>query len=410
MPKTADSNLVSVRAIRETTFGTTPSTPAMQVVRIRSSDLSPDKQTEVDPTLRGDRMIQSLVRQAIGARGALPMSFAYGADFEMFLQGLMGALIVSKKATGTFTIDKTGAAAGKAHINRVSGSFLTPFTVDDEGAYCRLWGFEPAASNDVFEIETITGLQMIVNDPNNVLVNDATGEGNEQVDIRYVRNGLNRYGFSIEEDITFTDATHAFLQGKGLVVERFGLVVENGRIMTCEFSFNGVDVVGSASAFAGETLNGAPGTLPMSASGEVKAVRQDGADTSVLARLELNVQTGVRRKMAVGSISPIDVGIGRFNPSGRIRQYFESLTQFNKFRNHDAARIDLICKDLAATPNIAVFTIPQFRYGEGRITKEGIDTDVFFDAPFQSELYEDPAGQHSDFMFQVSLFPNAPLP
>jgi hypothetical protein len=402
---TADTNLVSLRAIREATYGTTPSNPAMQRLRLRGVDMRPNKQTEVDPSLRADRMIDSLVRVLVGATCSIPFSFAYGADFELFLEGLMGATIVSKKSAGTFTIDKTGAPVGKAYVKRAAGDFTTDFPTDCVGAFARLHGFEPAASNAAFKVDAIAAGQITLDDPNALITNDAVGEGNEQVDIRYVRNGTTRYGFSIEEAVTHSDGSVSYALGKGMVVAGMRFRVQEATIIDAEWRFEGLDVTPSGAAIAGETLVATPTTQPMSASGEVTNTRLSGVDTSVLQSAEINVETGARRKTAVGSLVPIDIGLGRFNPSGSIRSHFDSYQQMLAFKNHTANRIDLLLKDLSG--NIVVLTIPQYRYGEGGKPVQGVDQDISFEGNFQAE--RDATLSAAGAMMQVCLLPATPL-
>ncbi|KKM69008.1 hypothetical protein LCGC14_1455090, partial [marine sediment metagenome] len=266
MSPTIDTNTLSVRAIEEATFGTTPSTPTLQELRVTGDSLVPAKNTITSNIIRNDASVDSILRTLISMSGGLPIEVVYGAEFELFLTGLMRSTITSAFELGTFSIDKTGAGAGEVDLTRASGDFTSTFTTDMIGAMMRVW--DGSTSQGIGKIKSIAALLITLEDPNDNF-SDLTGGGDEQFDVRFIRNGTTLRSYSIEEEVISDVPTSYFAVSTGARVAGLSLSLTAEGLLTGEWTFEGLDLVSALSAIAGETVTPAGSTKPLSASGDV---------------------------------------------------------------------------------------------------------------------------------------------
>ncbi len=231
---TIDTNTLSVRAIEEVTFGTTPATPTLQEIRVTGDSLVPAKNTITSDIIRTDASVDSILRTLISMSGGLPIEVVYGAEFELFLTGLMRSSIVSAFELGTIDVAVDTPGVGQATITGTGTAFLTSLTTDAIGAMVRFW--DNAVSIGVGKIESITDTVIVVTDANSSF-SVVTGGGDEQVDVRYIRNGTTLRSYSIEEEVISDVPTSFFAVSSGARVAGLSLALTAEGILTGEWTF-----------------------------------------------------------------------------------------------------------------------------------------------------------------------------
>lgn len=84
----AETSSTRLSFIKETVYGTTPSTPAFTNARYTSETLKHLRQTITSNEVRSDRNVSDLIQVAGGAEGAINFEMSYGA-FDSFLEGAL---------------------------------------------------------------------------------------------------------------------------------------------------------------------------------------------------------------------------------------------------------------------------------------------------------------------------------
>jgi hypothetical protein len=112
----SESNLSKVRYIAESTFGTTPASPALKQLLVRSSSLKYEPQTVTDDQLNGDRSIRDANLVGYDVSGDLQARMTFGAlddVFESLMYNVWNARpnALPSAVSGTaFTIASGGAS------------------------------------------------------------------------------------------------------------------------------------------------------------------------------------------------------------------------------------------------------------------------------------------------------------
>lgn len=181
--------------------------------------------------------------------------------------------------------------------------------------------------------------------------------------------------FSLETG--YTDVEKYFLQD-GMRVGSFTLSVATGEPVTGSVSFVGKET--TVDDFT--TLGTAPYTVLDStttsifnATTNVGDVYKNGVKlASALQSLEITGEANLREQRAVGSRFAAGVGAGKFDLTGTINTYFETLEMYDHFLAHDTISVSFDFSDVDT--NVYWFTIPAMIITSDPITPGGIDQDV----------------------------------
>ena len=176
---------------------------------------------------------------------------------------------------------------------------------------------------------------------------------------------------------SFNDVQKHFLQN-GMRAGTFSLDVSTGAIVTGSIAFQGketsvlaTDKLGLAPYVALETT----ATEVMNATTNVGNLTKNGAVLSTAVQsITMEGDASLRNQNAVGSKYPRGIGTGRFNLTGTLTAYFEDLSMYNHFLDHDTISIGWDFTDLDG--NVYFYTIPAIKITSDPISPTGIDEDV----------------------------------
>lgn len=187
--------------------------------------------------------------------------------------------------------------------------------------------------------------------------------------------------FTIETG--FNDVEQYFTQ-TGMRVGTFGLSFTTGEIVTGTLAFEGKETTTSNATVLGtapyDPLS-TTSTPVLNATTNVGDVYKNGELLAVaLQSLELNGEASLRQQMAIGSKFPAGIGTGRFNLTGTMTAYFETLELYEDFINHNT--LSLAFDFLDGDFNAYWFTIPALKITEDPISPNGIDQDVLEEMSF----------------------------
>ncbi len=143
MPEFADSSGVVLSFIQESTWNTTPATPAMQKVRFTSESLTNNIQNVVSDEVRPDPAVSDLVQTGADVSGDLNFELSFGTEFDsLFEAALRGGfstnVLKAGSDTDSFSLERqvetgtpdhyfrfTGCRVGTMSLNVSPGSIIT---------------------------------------------------------------------------------------------------------------------------------------------------------------------------------------------------------------------------------------------------------------------------------------------
>lgn len=362
----SDSNFGRLAYIAESSFGITPATPAMQILRVTSSDFGSQKETAISDELRSDRMVSTMAETAAMSSGSLNYELSLGGSFDPLIEAaLCGTL--------TTAVNASNVAVTAGNVFTLVGAFTNVVV----GQWVFAGGFTNAANNGWHRVTVTTANAITVA---STLVVEVAAVG-KTVKGRMVRNGVVKRSYTIEEAMLDINQFFAF---RGMRLGTMSMDVQAGQIVTGSFGFQG-----TAGTVAGATISGstppATTTQIVNATSNVGGVFEDTTYTALTTAVQgfnFTLDNALRNQMAVGSKFPVGIGYGRQTVSGSLNAYFQSAALYNKFLNHTNSALSFGFTDLAG--NALRVTFPRVFFTTSNPSLGGIDQDVMEQIDFQA--------------------------
>lgn len=352
--------------IPETTFGTTPASPAMTVLRNTGQSLELSRNGEVSAELRSDQQIHDYRMLNFEGKGDIDIEQLYGDyDFlyEAFLGGTWSAeplntpntLYAGQKKTlnesfGTGTGAQTAFNHTAVNIPVVPNSVSIvagAVTATDNGA-----GVLSGAGIASGTINYLTGACSLTytTAPANALA----------ITMTYRSKSIVKRSFAVEVGFLDIGAYHMY---NGVVVDSFSLDIKPKKIVTGKFGVIGQNmtpgVATAAASLVQPTTNGPFDSF----SGTIK---EGGATIAYVSGVMLSGKRGEEAADAVGSKFMYDHFADKVDITGTVTAWFADNSLLTKFINETESSLDLV---LAGTPNNRTleFNFPRIKYIGGAV-------------------------------------------
>jgi len=380
----ATGNKAALRFSAESTWGETPSGPAMTEIRFTSESLRHRKQTITSQEVRSDRMRADILEVGQSSDGDIAFELSYG-DWEAFFEGAFASTITSSLVTD---------ASVTVSASTITGPTGTNFTVFKAGQYIRLSGASAAANADVVaKISSLTSTVLTIT--GTTLTSEVTSA---TVNGRMLRNGTTEKSYLIEENFSDITAVKYFT---GMEPSQMQINVQAQQIVTGVFSFVGKGGA-TASVTIASSVASATNNVPMTAAVNVGNIFENNVALATnLTGLQVTMNGNLRQQPAVGSKPAIGIGQGGYDVTGTLTAYFEDISLYQKMINHTVTSLSVRFEDTDG--NIMVLTIPSDYYSEGDPVVTGIDTDVFLPLTFAARR-----DSTTDTMLQLDFLPATP--
>lgn len=129
-----DSSQTQIAAVVESTYGTTPATPAFTKQRFTGESLKAARQNVTSSEIRADRNVTDLIQVGGAAEGGLDFELSYGA-FDAFLESaLFGAwstnVLKNGVAQKSFTLEKLFESGATDQYFRYTGSVVNTMSLN----------------------------------------------------------------------------------------------------------------------------------------------------------------------------------------------------------------------------------------------------------------------------------------
>jgi len=337
----------------ESTYGTTPSSPAFDFFRSTGNTLGMTKTAVESAELYSDRGLRDLRHGNKNIAGDIPTELSYGshdAQLEALLGGTWSTGSVSVTAT-------TISAAASGNVISDSGNGLGSFAVGD---MVLISGFTGSASNNGVARITAKAAGAITID-GLILVNDSAGESVTIKEMDKLVAGTTRRSFSIMRDFSdLTAGRYQLFTGSEYNTGNFSAGLDS--VVTMTYGIIGQSQSSSASAPGSSTFGDPTTTEPMVPTDG--SVSSDGVVSAIITSLEFSVDNGMETKFQLSSSTTSQPGQGISNATGSITAYFDNDTLMNLFINETVSTLKQELSD-AAGNTLAVF-FPKIKYNGGQ--------------------------------------------
>ena len=335
----SDTNRGRIAYVAESTLGTTPTDPALQILRLTSSDLAYNKETTQSNELDSGRMLTDVPEVGASASGSLSIEYSPGS-FDDLIEAALGGTR-SSKVSLSGGIDITAGGAGTATIVDGDANGALTAAALTVGQFIFLAGFANETNNGWWQLTARTDDDtIVVADPSNKMVTETGGVGTKLI-AQTMTNGTVERSFSFEE--SYLDVfMHRLFAGQR--VSTMGIDLSTGSIATGSFGLMGTTVsiesksdidpepswLGSGSRTAATT------TKVLNATSNVGDIMIDGAVAQACFQsLSLNLDNTLRSLMCIGSKYPTSINYGRQTISGNISNLFANWVLYEKMLNHE---------------------------------------------------------------------------
>lgn len=388
----ADSNLLQFSYLRESTWGTTPSS-AFQAIPVTGSSMAHGVESLRSQQKRSDAQLSELKKT--GEAPTASFDFEFAADIY---DDFMRSAIRSDSDWSTAV-----AVSGATDISAIASgnkfqSSSTDFTAInlDRGQWIYVSGFTESANNGWFKVTEIT-------DANNITVScgTLTNEGSgDAISIAgsYIWSGSTEHSYTLQQQ--FTDLTNKYHTMTGSRLNSFSLSQTPNGIITGSFGFDGKQRA-QATAKAGDgTVTAAPSKSVASEVDGFDKVCIGGTELSLdVMELSLNVNIPNRPAKGLGNAARTRMPQGSPEVTGSITLYLDddSWAYDTDWQNFTKQPLSFTL-DMGSGERYA-FDMPSIAFTAEPQTSGGIDTDVMLQFSFAAE----PGGSHGSGGDQKTL-------
>ena len=372
----ANGSRHSMRYIAESTYGTTPATPAFKPIRHTSTTLGLSKESLQSEEIRDDRQIADFRHGAYQVGGDMNIELSF-ASFDDLLEAVLLGTWTATKTTGAQSL-----AATVGTLTRSAGSFVTDgFAVNDVVINS---GFTNAGNNGRFRVSAVTATVLTLTAlEGQTMVVEAAAAGRTVNSLRAIlKAGTIRRSFTVErffgDILTIDKPYHRFT---GVEFNTLALAISANAMITGTLGVLGQNMTTDTAIVAGATYAAPTTTSPLDSF--TGTLNEAGTPIAVITEIQLNVENGLEARFVVGSKASIRPSIGRSNCSGQITAYFENSLLLDKFINETESNIVFELPDGAG--NKYIFTLPRIKYNGGQPDVEG-EGPITLSMPFQALL------------------------
>jgi len=391
------SNRVALRMVEESTWGTTPATPALEAIRFTSESLNYNADFTTSEEIRSDRMTPDTVQVSASSGGDINGEWSYGT-YDDFI----AAACFSDWVTTGSDI----SAASDIGITKTAGTpntwALTSSTTDlsaqswTVGQFIAVSGF--TGVNTIYaEIVGTPTANSVAIAPLADVATIAAGDSVDIVALEFVRNGVTKRSFTIQKAFTDLD-TPEYQNFPGARIGGFQADMSTGSILGVTFPILAKDSAMTETQFAGATFVPATTTTVLNAVNNVAAISFDGDPAGsqyYFTSMSFNLDNRLRGQEAIGTLGFIGVEGSRIDLTGSMELYFENSDLFDRFRATTAFSLSFMVADAAG--NLYIVTLPRVKFSNMEIVAGGLDQDIFASSEFTAII--NTAGT---YQFQVS--------
>jgi hypothetical protein len=372
----SDSNRLRVSIVKETTFGTTPTSPAMQVLQVTGQSLRDRVGYQQSNIINDDRNVEELVRLSKSAAGQTPIELMFSPTGEA-LELLLGATMCSAE-TAVYT-DESGVslAGGNKKVT------VTTDPTSDVVAGDIIYVTSDAGSNAGYYKVTETSATTITVEADANFTADSTGVSITRAARRV--NGTVNDSFTIEVARLDLGKAQIFT---GCTVNMLDVTIADEAMVTANLTFEAATStfqdtdLGTDQFIASATYTDAT-AHPVLDSLSIPEIRSAG--TSFAAKqITLNINNNVVARTELGKLGAQSMRQGEFNVTGSFDAYFEDFSEMQAYADNTAGAIWFAVID--ANSRGYSFSLPTVTFSDAGADVTGSNTDTMVSVSYQATL------------------------
>ena len=377
----SDSNRLRVSIIKESTFGTTPSSPAMKVLSVTGQSMRDRVGYTQSNIINDDRNVEELVRLSKSAAGTIPIELMFSPTGDA-LELLLGATMCGVE-TGNNVAYTDSSGVSLAGSNKEITVTTDPRTNDRVVVGDIVYVTSDAGSNaGYYKVTTVTATKITVEADANF-----TADASSVSITRAARrtNGTAEDSFTIEVARLDVDKAQIFT---GCVVNSLDLTIADEAIVTGTLTFEaanstfqdtdlGTDQFIASATYADATAH------PVLDSLSVPEIRSAG--TSFPAKsVSLNINNNVMARTELGKLGAQSMRQGEFNVTGSFEAYFEDFAEMKAYADNTTGAMWFALID--ANSRGYSFSLPTVKFSDAGADVSGSNTDTMTSVSFQATL------------------------
>lgn len=382
-----NTNAVSLKYVKETTWGETPSNPALNNIPYTGEDFKNERNTIETDDITADHMLASLVQTGTNPTG----SFNFELRSVVFEDFLAATLFSDWVTTGDIVAAATDIAADNTG-GKLTAT-VTDFTSESwvVGQYIAATGFSNAVNNILYRITEITDSSNLVVEPAPP-TDEAATAAITLTPLDFVRNGQVKTSFTIQKK--FGDiATDTYQNFDGCVCNTLSLTLNKQDKMTGSLAFFAKGEEMTETPFSGATFPAFVDQPIFNTSNDIANLVVDGASSATFYdSLGIEITNNLRADDAVGAVEHVAIENGKFRCNITADLFFELKAEYEKFQNQTQFSFSIAIQDPNGLAIIATF--PKCQYTDSTVVAGGNDAALMAKTTFSLLKYNDGSAEY----------------
>jgi hypothetical protein len=369
----SDSNRLRVSIVKESTFGTTPGSPAMKVLQVTGQSMRDRVGYTQSNIINDDRNVEELVRLSKSAAGTIPIELMFSPTGDA-LEMLLGATMCSAE-TAVYADSSATLAGSNKEITTSAGTSNVSvgdivYVDSNEGSNAGYYKVT-AVTSSVVTVEA-----------------DANFTADSSVTMtRAARrlNGTVEDSFTIEVARLDLGIAQIFT---GCVVNSLDLSVTDEAIVTGTLTFEAanstfVDSPVSTDTFITSATYADAAAHPVLDSLSVPEIRSAGSSFPA-KQITLNINNNVVARTELGKLGAQSMRQGEFNVTGSFDAYFEDFSEMQSYADNTTGAIWFALID--ANGRGYTWSLPTVKFSDAGADVTGSNTDTMVSVTYQATL------------------------
>lgn len=371
----ADASETRLAYVVESTFGTTPATPAFQVFRGTSEDLTGEIQTIVSNELRSDAEVADLIKVGESGSGNVPFELSFGAENDTVFEHALRGTFASNSAVDTGVIAMS-VGASNTFDDAANGFVTAGFK---PGMRVVSTGFTDSANNGTFLVVGVAAGVLTIAE--STLVTESAGV-NEQI----VAQGSSLVAGVEKKSMTWektheAGATDAYLRYRGSRIGQLNMTFQAQQATTGSIQILGLDETTGTAIISGATYPAA-NTNDVQSAIDVGTIYVGNTTTTLYyTEISLALNNNLRAQNALGQVGAVGIGYGRREITGNLTAYFENLDIYEEAVSNNKVAIGWTTSD---GTNDYTYFLPKVAFTGRRAVASGNNQDIFAELQFQA--------------------------
>ena len=358
------TNYTDVGYVAEVTEGTTPASPAFQLIPTTGGSVVANIATAQSQVIRQDRQTDDLIVTDLDLSGDLNYELSY-APYKPLLLSLMQNTVTRSIAITAATANGTGSIVAKASIEATVavGDVFTLTSAADpalDGVYTCIDNTTTAGQIVVYPdlpAATVPGTALdVVITATTIVGNGATTPDSYTFRKRVINGGTTYYWYHT-----------------GCKVNSMNFSFATGSILTGALNLVGMQESIGTTAIAGESTVAVPAYDLLNSVSSVGAIYVEGEvlGTASFTTINLTVDNQTTPAKAIGTLGAIGTNSMSLQVTASVEIHFADLSLYTKFKNSTGFSMTMILSD--ASGNSLGINLPNTKFETLDTPVPGID-------------------------------------